>query len=288
MQQKHQPDYTAIPLAPQLLEKLETVLRKIQDRIALERTPGQSFALVHLVEELSLEDWRAIACQLDLHGWLALPLDQEDSFPLETLRNTLEELARQRDHDFLTGLANRRLFDNLAQLELQRALRTDTSLSLAMLDIDDFKDVNDTYGHATGDNVLALLGGLLKRSMRSYDMAARLGGEEFCLILPGATGIQAYDLVMRILEEFRVTEFEAPDGGTFTKTFSAGIATSRNRPGHDTVEDLLRLADDLLYQAKRQGKNRVATPTSRLAVTENPALVQVAEKKFLFTGKIAL
>lgn len=288
MQQKHQPEYTALPLAPQLLEKLDTVLRKIQDRIALERTPDQSFALVHLVEEMCLDDWRIIASQLGLHGWLALPLNQEDSFPLETLRHSLEELAHQRDHDFLTGLANRRLFDSLAQLELQRALRTDTPLSLVMLDIDDFKEVNDIHGHATGDEVLVSLGDLLKRSMRNYDVAARIGGEEFCLILPGATSIQAYDLATRILEEFRTMEFEAPGGETFIKTFSAGIATSRNRPGFDTVEDLLRQADDLLYQTKRQGKNRVATPASRLTVTENPTLVQVAEKQFLFTGKIAL
>ena len=288
MQQKRPPDYSALNLAPQLVQKLETVLQKIQERIALERSPGATFALIHLVEELSLEEWHAIASQLDLHGWLALPLDQEDGVPLETLRQTLEELAHQRDHDFLTGLANRRLFNNLAHLELQRALRTDSPLSLVMLDIDDFKEVNDTYGHATGDTVLASLGALLKRSMRSYDLAARLGGEEFCLLLPGAAGLQACDLATRILEEFRQIRFETPDGGTFSRTFSGGVATSRNRPGRDTVEDLLRQADDLLYQAKRQGKNQICTLVSKQTITENPALVQVAEKQFLFTGKVAL
>lgn len=275
-------------LEPQLIQKLETVLRKIQEKVAVERSPGHTFALIHLVEDLDLDEWRAIAAQMDLHGWLTMPLDHEDGVPMETLSQTLKELSYQRDHDFLTGLANRRRFDRMAGRELQRALRTETPLSMVMIDIDDFKHVNDTYGHATGDKVLAALGDLLRRSMRVYDLAARLGGEEFCLLLPGASSLQAYDLAVRLLDEFKTMEFETPDGTTFTRTFSAGVSTSRNRPGRDTVEDLLAHADELLYQAKRQGKNRVCTMVSQKAVTENPALVQVAEKQFLFTGKLAL
>ncbi|SBW00497.1 putative Diguanylate cyclase [uncultured delta proteobacterium] len=281
------PDFSALNLEPQLIKKLEDVLRKIQEKIAVERSPGHKFALIHLVEELSLEEWHSIASQLELHGWLALPLDKEDGVPLERLRQTLEELTRQRDHDFLTGLANRRLFDRMAHQELQRALRTETPLSLVMIDIDDFKDVNDTYGHAVGDKVLAALGDLLEKSLRAYDLAARLGGEEFCLMLPGATSIQAYDLAMRILDDFRAVHFESASGERFSCTFSAGVATSRNRPGRDTVTDLLRQADDFLYQAKSLGKNRVCTMVARHVVSENPALVQVAEKQFLFTGKMA-
>jgi len=288
MPQKQQSENTTPVLEPQLIQKLETVLRKIQEKVAVKRSPGHTFALIHLVEDLGLEDWRAIAAQLDLHGWLAMPLDHEDGVPIETLSQTLKELSYQRDHDFLTGLANRRRFDRMAGRELQRALRTETPLSIVMIDIDDFKHVNDTYGHATGDKVLAALGDLLRRSMRVYDLAARLGGEEFCLLLPGASALQAYDLAVRLLDEFKSIQFETPDGATFTRTFSAGVATSRNRPGRDTVEDLLAHADELLYQAKRQGKNRVCTMVAQKTVTENPALVQVAEKQFLFTGKITL
>ncbi len=264
------------------------MLGKIQERIAAERSPDHKFALIHLVEELSLAEWYLIASQMNLHGWLALPIDEEDGVPLETLRSTLEELTHQRDHDFLTGLANRRLFDRLANLEMQRALRMDTPLSVVMIDIDDFKEVNDTYGHAVGDKVLVTLANLLNQSLRVYDVAARMGGEEFCLLLPGASSRQAADLAERILEDFKAIKFEAPGSRTFSRTFSAGVATSRNRPGRDTVADLLRQADGLLYEAKYQGKDMVCTLASGRNIAENPALVQVAEKQFLFTGKLAL
>jgi diguanylate cyclase (GGDEF)-like protein len=284
---RKQPDLSALDLEPQLVKHLESVLRKIQEKIAVDRSPGQKFALIHLVKELSLDGWYAIASRRDLQGWLALPLDAEDGVPLEYLCQMLEELIRQRDHDFLTGLANRRLFERVAGQELRRALRTETPLSLVMVDIDDFKGVNDTYGHATGDKVLAALGDILKKSLRAYDFASRLGGEEFCLVLPGATSMQAYDLSMRILSDFSAVEFEGSGGERFTKTFSAGVATSGNRPGRNTVEDLLRLADDLLYQAKNQGKNRICSIAAKHTVSEHPALVQVIEKQFLFTGNVA-
>lgn len=287
MQQKRKPDSAGLDLAPQLLEKLENVLRKIQARIAAGRAPGHKFALIRLVEELTLEDWRGLASQHGLQGWLAFPINEEDGVPLDALRSMLEELTLQRDHDFLTGLANRRLFDRLAHQELQRALRTETPLSLVMIDIDDFKLVNDTYGHVAGDKVLAALGDMLSRSLRAYDLAVRFGGEEFCLLLPGATSLQASDLAERILKDFSSVEFEAPNGCAFSKTFSAGVATSRNAPGLNTVQGLINEADELLYKAKRQGKNRVCTLASKENGFDSPTLVQVAEKQFLFTGKIA-
>jgi len=280
-----QPDAAILNTVPDLADELDTVLQEIQKCIAAKRKPEHSFALIHLVKGVSLEDWHAIAAQCHTQDWLALPLSEKDRSPLEALHLIMENLTYQRDHDFLTGLANRRLFTRLATQELQRAQRTETSLSLVMIDIDSFKDVNDTYGHAVGDTVLATLGKLLKRSMRVYDIAARLGGEEFCIILPGATGIQAYDLTMRILEEFRVIEFEVGSGDRFTKSFSAGVATSSGKGPDDTIDALLRKADELLYTAKKQGKNRICIQAPSCAISDNPALVQVSEKQFLFTGK---
>lgn len=287
MQQRPPRDTTRLPLEPELLKDLETVLGKLLGRIAARRENDEQFALIRLVEGLSLAEWQKIAKELAVHhGWIALPLDKQDGVPMQVLRETLEELTFQRDHDTLTGLANRRLFNRKLSLEMQRAFRTRTPLSLVMLDLDNFKDVNDTYGHATGDKVLMALGDLLLRSLRIYDVAARIGGEEFCLILPGASTRQSADLAMRILEDFRGDSFETPQGNTFFTTFSAGVATTMGDPGL-TPAEFLAQADALLYEAKHQGKNRVLTTGADQKVSENSALVQVAEKQFLFTGKIA-
>lgn len=288
MQQKQRPDIAGDAVPPPLARELESVLRLLRERIEHEsESPERHIALIRLVDGLVIEDWLDIAEKHNLQDWLALPLDRQEGMPLHSLRATFEKLVYQRDHDILTGLGNRRLFDRVAAFELQRARRSGTPLSLVMLDIDHFKRVNDTYGHATGDTVLAGLGELLTRSVRVYDLAARLGGEEFCLVLPGASVRQAEDMALRILEEFRELSFEAPDGSRFSVTFSAGVATASGNGRLPDLKSLLAEADSLLYEAKEQGRNRVLTAQSRHSIAENPALVQVEEKQFLFTGKHA-
>ncbi len=263
---------------------LELVLQSLRQRIAQQRDPGRYLALVRLVEGLSLDEWQKIAAGLDQQGWLALPLDVADGLPLQALQETLENLAYQRDHDTLTGLANRRAFDRHLNLEMQRSIRTQTDLSLLMLDIDNFKQINDTYGHPVGDQVLIRLAGLLKRSVRAYDLAARVGGEEFCVILPGASAWRAQILGKRILEKFRAEMFTTPEGASFSATFSAGTATAACHLDSMGCEELFTQADNAMYLAKREGKNRVATVKSNRLITENPALVKPDEKLFLFTG----
>lgn len=285
MQQRQLPDYLAdMPLEPELLKRLDGVLHKLQERIAISRSPDQRLALIHLVEGLSIADWQNLVREFNIHGWLAIPLDEAEGVPLLALRETLDELAYQRDHDTLTGLANRRLFDRKLQFELERAYRTATPLSLVMIDIDHFKNVNDTHGHATGDNVLAGLGDLLLNSLRIYDVAARIGGEEFCVILPGANGRQAVELARRLLANFAKITFESLEGAAFSCTFSAGVATAAAYPEISATE-LLAQSDEYLYDAKSQGRNRVVSRATKHKMAENPALVLAAEKQFLFTGK---
>lgn len=285
MQQKLLPDPGAeTPLASEVLKKLDDVLQKLQAQIAVSASPEDKFALIHLVEGLSLEEWRKVAKEMNIHGWLALPIDAEDGMPLLALRETLEELVFQRDHDTLTGLANRRLFDRKLQQELERAYRTVTPLSLLMLDLDHFKSINDTHGHVVGDTVLKAMGDLLLRSLRVYDIPARVGGEEFCVILPGANSRQASDLGKRLLAAFSGIVFEGEKGKNFNVTFSAGVATSCLHP-ETTPEKLFSLADKFLYEAKNTGRNRVVSKATKSKMAESPSLVQAVEKQFLFTGK---
>lgn len=280
-----EPHTAETALEPELLKKLGAVLHKLHERIAVSASlsPNQRVALTPLVEGLSRSDWQNLMRD-NFHGWLALPLDEEEGAPLLTLHETLEELAYQRNHDTLTGLANRWLFNRELQFELGRAYRTATPLSIVMIDIDYFKAVNDTHGYAAGDKVLATLGDLMLNSLPVYDIAARLGGEEFCVILPGTNGHEAVRLTRRLLADFARLPFESPTGVTFSCTFSAGVATAAAYPESSAAE-LLAQADAYLYDAKSQGKNRVVSRTAEYTIAENPALVLAAEKQFLFTGK---
>lgn len=279
-----QPDAVDSSAAATLLMELEQVLDVLRRATKENETGTSQLALVRLVENITLETWREIAMRSNLRHWLALPLDKPQAESLHDFQTTLEELLYQRDHDVLTGLANRRLFDRQLHMEMERAQRTKTDLSLVMLDLDNFKNVNDTYGHPCGDQVLMRLGALLGRSLRAYDVAARIGGEEFCLILPGASGLRAQALAKRILEAFRQEQFEAFSGVVFKATFSAGVATALSHAENMDAQALLAQADGALYLAKRQGKNRVATIKPTRSFSDNPALVRAAEKKFLFYG----
>ncbi len=284
MQRNRQADPAVSSSAAALSEDLKQVLQALRRRITERRDPGRYLALVHLVEGLSLAEWQKIAAGLDERDWLALPLDTADGLPLQALQDTLEELAYQRDHDILTGLANRRMFDRVLSAEMQRSMRTKTDLSLLLLDLDNFKSVNDTYGHLVGDQVLIRLGEILRHSIRPYDLAARVGGEEFCLILPGASSWRAQNLGKRILKHFQSEIFSVADGISFSMAFSAGTSTASCYTSPIDCQELYTQADNALYLAKRHGKSRVATAKSGGPVTENPALVRPDEKLFLFNG----
>ena len=157
--------------------------------------------------------------------------------------------------DALTGLYNSRYFYDQLRLEIERADRYGHPLSLLLLDIDNFKKFNDSYGHLEGDVVLVRLGEVIRRCLRKPDSAYRFGGEEFTVILPETTGDAASTLAERIREEYEHEGFY-PLGGekTIYETVSIGVAQ------YIFKEDLrifLKRADANMYKAKRQGKNRV-------------------------------
>jgi diguanylate cyclase (GGDEF)-like protein len=157
--------------------------------------------------------------------------------------------------DGLTGLFVRRYFDARLDEEIERSKRFGSDFSVVMMDIDDFKRLNDTYGHTVGDRLLRGIAETVRRHMRAVDTAARYGGEEFAMILPRTTMIDAYNQAERIrqqLADYRLTA----DDTVLSVTASFGIA-SYPESGADGAEALIRLADRALYRAKRTGKNRV-------------------------------
>lgn len=268
-------------------------LTRLRDEILhLSRIPScelhdqdTSLGVFRLFPGIRLEQWRSIARQLDLKGWLTLPIHRDIYPHLTLLQESLDELSYQSEHDALTGLSNRRSFDRTLDLEMERASRSEAALSMALLDLDDFKKVNDTYGHVIGDEVLVRLAHIVAANKRRYDIAARVGGEEFALILPGIGQVRTSSMLTRILRDLNSTVFKTADGRTFSVTCSAGIACFRGN-ARLTPTEFYDLADKALYQAKANGKNRIElSPMPDVEQAPRPSLVQANEKRFLFTGK---
>lgn len=172
---------------------------------------------------------------------------------LDIARRRLEELAEK---DGLTGLANRRRFDEALELEFRRAEREARPLSLLLIDIDNFKALNDTHGHPAGDRVLRRLAGLMAGfAQRAGDVAARYGGEEFALLLPHTGSIQAEATAEQLRAAVAAPGTLTPD--VMPITISIGVATTENSRLSALPEGLVQLADEALYAAKHAGKNCV-------------------------------
>ncbi len=168
-----------------------------------------------------------------------------------------EELQRQARLDYLTGLPNRRSFMDRGEAELSRASRYDKPLSILMLDIDHFKQINDTYGHQAGDIVLKSLAMTIQEVLRNVDIIGRLGGEEFAAVLP-ETGIEkAAEVAERLREVIAAGEVTLRDGAHIHFTASIGLAAYIDKASN--IDMLLNEADKALYRAKQSGRNRICT-----------------------------
>jgi diguanylate cyclase (GGDEF)-like protein len=184
-----------------------------------------------------------------LAEWLAA----QAGIALENAR--LHDLVqRQAITDDLTGLVNRRRFLAALDSEVERAAQFGSGIGVVLIDLDDFKGVNDRFGHHSGDLVLAAFGSLLQEHIRDVDLAARLGGEEFALLLPEVEGRDAVLVAERLRRSLSERPIASVEGHALSSTASFGVAEYRQG---DTGEDLLRFADNALYQAKGEGKNRV-------------------------------
>lgn len=164
-------------------------------------------------------------------------------------------LLEQSVRDHLTGLFNRRYMEATLERELLRAARKQLSLGVIMLDVDDLKRFNDTWGHAAGDASLRLLGSLLLHHVRGEDIACRYGGDEFILILPDASPLVTLERAEQIVKLARWSYLQLDGQNLSAVTLSVGVALY---PEHGrTSEEILKAADAALYQAKNAGRNRV-------------------------------
>lgn len=180
--------------------------------------------------------------------------------PLLRLFGEASKLRRQARTDSLTGLVNRRAFDDRLARELDSAVGFGYDLTLVLCDLDNFKLVNDRYGHLMGDEVLRQVGRIVADSVRDRDVAARYGGEELALILPGTSLLSGRRLSERVRRRLEELEITTEDGQTIKLTASFGAAAF---PTHTSAGDLLAAADRALYEAKNAGRNRVVTATAR-------------------------
>jgi diguanylate cyclase (GGDEF)-like protein len=212
-----------------------------------------------------------LAVEGEILGCISLNSDQPNSFDAKDLQflsvigyqmaATLKHFQRFSSikniaiYDALTGLYNRRYFEERLGVDAQKSFYSGTPLSLVMVDIDLFKKVNDTFGHTEGDQVLCKISSLLKTSVRKKDTVARYGGEEFILILPEAGLEESFVIAERIRRLVESTPFEIGQAQV-NLTLSMGIS---NFPSHraKSKEELIKMADQALYDAKRGGRNKV-------------------------------
>jgi diguanylate cyclase (GGDEF)-like protein len=185
--------------------------------------------------------------------------------------------------DSKTGLLNAGTWEREAATEVARAVRTRTPLAVALVDIDHFKEVNDTFGHLTGDRALKTIARTFRIFLREYDLIGRFGGEEFALLLPHTEAVDAYGIAERIRGHIAVTPLDVgdlPDGQHVRVTVSLGVAAlgpDWSTTGGNQLTDLLAAADRALYQAKRAGRDRVCVVSDNAVVGNDPATSRPAQ-----------
>ena len=186
------------------------------------------------------------------------------TFILSALKSAMEKEKELSRIDFLTGVGNGRYFIELANMEINRARRNEHPLTVVYIDLDNFKTINDRYGHSTGDNLLRLVANTIKSNIRLMDTVARLGGDEFAILLP-ETGPELAEAITRKVQKINL---EIMQKNGWPVTFSIGVVTFIHPP--TTVDEILKKSDNLMYTAKNNGKNMIKHEVS--GIKEWPAV----------------
>ncbi len=175
--------------------------------------------------------------------------------PRYVMRQRLEELQEMAMHDPLTGIANRRFIEINLATRMEELKRYDFGFAVVFLDVDHFKQVNDTYGHQVGDRLLKMISTTIANSLRSFDIIGRWGGEEFVVLLVNPRPDALFALADRLRRLVENSELTNENGETIKVTVSVGATDAIQ---NDTVESLIHRADRLMYESKKNGRNRVS------------------------------
>jgi diguanylate cyclase (GGDEF)-like protein len=249
--EEHRPDIVLLDLSMPGMDGFQ-VLRQLKENLVLDQIP------VLVLSGMQSPQDKVTAFDLGAIDFIAKPFDLAELRvrvrSAIRLSELLQLLSKRAQIDGLTGLYNRAHFDRRWQEELSGAIRHARPISLAMIDLDHFKSINDTFGHPAGDAVIQLLGKLLHDECRSSDIPCRYGGEEFVLIMPDSAPQDAAELCDRI--RLRLAEITWPRHPERRVTCSIGLAGISGECT-TSAEALIEAADKLLYKAKQGGRNRV-------------------------------
>jgi diguanylate cyclase (GGDEF)-like protein len=241
----------------------EVELLSLQNRLQQARIDQRTLLLIGsavlllLISTATVLIWRGYRTQRALRSELA-----ERN---ESLRASMHQLGRMAREDALTRLLTRNVFLPAARKEIARSARSGSSAALAMADIDNFKRINDEFGHNIGDQVIVGVADRLRDGLRQMDYVCRWGGEEFVVLLPGVTVAQAHDTMERIRATLERDAIET-DSGPFTITLTVGVA-----PLGDDIDDTIKAADAAMYAGKRAGRNRVIESSDDAGGATDPA-----------------
>ncbi len=237
-----------------LITFYERKTKKITDKITVELNEALS-----ATDDTKVEHQQLLKKYEESQEQLEIRVQErtlELNITLQELEEANRELEQKNTIDDLTGLYNRRFYDQKIMAEFRRSRRNLTPLSLVIVDIDHFKYVNDNYGHSIGDKCLVILGNLMKKELRrSGDIGCRYGGEEFCIILPETDTNGAIQLSQELRALVADQKFEVGDV-LLSFTISCGVSTYIQQADVQPA-DLFNAADKALYQAKTQGRNQV-------------------------------
>jgi diguanylate cyclase len=246
-------------LAEDLYEEVQRIIRNVSEHN--ERISKGGTRIEEMASEITNEDLHKILEDImhevkglkNINKKFMKKLEKQRE-EIRKLREELKKVKEEANVDPLTGLRNRRSFERALQEFFKDFKRYGYPFSLIMLDLDNFKNINDTYGHLVGDRVLREIGNILRNYLRAKDIPARTGGEEFTIILPGIRKEDALKVAERLR---RVLENHSVDvgGRKINVTASFGVVEAEER--FRDIEDMLREVDAKLYSAKRKGKNRV-------------------------------